>query len=343
MAKKFFVDRGFQKLAQGIRLVLDANEGLIGDQQKQVESLVKCERRFRNEICKYAKSEEVYLKFIDYVNNDLGNILSAQTYFREMSSSLKGLSVAIRTKNVKSLMSLNINYQFANFIVNNYDQALPGKSKQYFDELVETRRILIENNLPQVVNQAKIFYNKTPKSHHTLLDFIGICTYGLISGVDKYTGDYSTVWRSVGIGRMVGFLIEEYSKTFIRLYPSDRKILYRSNALRGRMGIDDIKVLAEVVNESFQKDIEAGRSSPKLPISMEHIESLLNSSGYTNANANLDKEDAKYGGIYDATECPDMNIEENLEKHDTMNHVYNAAQSLNLIEKKIIKLKGVDV
>src|SRR5690606_28295304 len=120
MSKKFIVDRELQKLACGIRVALESNQGLIGDQQDQVERLFKCEKRFRNEICKYSKSKDAYLRFIDHVNKELGNILSAQTYFRETSNKLRAISSAIRTKDTATLMDFDINYQMAKFLVDNY-------------------------------------------------------------------------------------------------------------------------------------------------------------------------------------------------------------------------------
>ena len=289
MARKRENDREFQKLAVRIKHVIEQNEGLIGDQQAQVEKLVELERKFRNEICKYSRAAEVYKEFTVFVGDKeggLGNILSAQSYFREKSIRFnKYISPALRNKDVPALMQFDINYQLIKYIVDNWgcvdcdsqgmlagedsfgnymedecptcDGAgtnLPSRAKKYYDELLEARRILIENNLPLAINRAKIFYNKTPKSHLNLLDLIDICVYGLIVGVDKYADDYKKVWCSVGIGRMVGFMIEEYSKSFIRMFPSDKKILYRANALKHRMKIENITDLTEAVNESFEKD-----------------------------------------------------------------------------------------
>ena len=144
--------------------------------------------------------------------------------------------------------------------------------------------------MPLAINRAKLFYKKTPRSHLTLLDFIDICTYGLISGVDKFVGDYTKVWRSVCIGRMVGYMIEEYSKTFLRMYPADKKILYRANALKYRMKIESIDDLTQVVNESFEKDKVEGKKVPKLPISEVHIRTLLNGCHYVSTDSKVGEE-----------------------------------------------------
>lgn len=381
MARKRENDREFQKLAVRIKHVIEQNEGLIGDQQAQVEKLVELERKFRNDICKYSRAAEIYAQFalfVDDKKNGLGNILSAQSYFREKSIKFnREISPALRNKDISALMQFDINYQLIKYIVDNWGcvdcggegtqvgedsygeymedecstcdgsgQNLPIRAQKYYEELLEARRILIENNLPLAINRAKIFYNKTPKSHLNLLDLIDICVYGLITGVDKYADDYKKVWCSVGIGRMVGYMIEEYSKSFIRMYPSDKKILYRANALRGRLKIEDIGELTEAVNESFEKDKAEGRSAPKLPISEIHIRTLMNSSNYISADAKSGESegdsDDDGGNIYDYTAHPES-VEDLVEKRDTMKKVKEGFTTLETIEKKIIRLKGVEL
>jgi len=348
MARKKINDRHFQKLAENIKYIIEDNEGLIGDQQAQVEKLVNLERKFRNDISKYSQAVRVYRNFISFINDKedgLGNILKSQSYFRESSKNFSSnISPAIRAKDPQALMKFDINYQLIKYISDNWEGDLPERSQRYYTEILETRNILIENNLPLAINRAKIFYSKTPKSHLGLLDLIDICVCGLIAGVDKYTGDYRKVWASVSIGRMVGFMIEEYSKSFINLYPKEKKILYRANALRHRMKIDNIKDLTDAVNESFLEDKEKGKRIPKLPITEIQITTLMNGSNYISVDSKLSEEgeDEEGVGIYDYTPHPDM-VEDIVEKKDAMEHVTNACTSLEVIERKVIRLKGVEL
>lgn len=345
MAKNRFTDREFQKLAERIKNAIDENEGLIGDQQAQIERLISLERKFRNDICKYGRAAEVYRLFVDKFSTDGDNILSAQSYFREKSTIFRRhISSAIREKDSGKLMEFDINYQFIQFVVDNWDGDLPERSQRYYNELTDARRILIENNLPLAINRAKIFYKKTPRSHLSLLDLIDICVYGLIAGVDKFVGEDYHKFAGVCIGRMVGFLIEEYSKSFIRLFPSDKKILYRANALKHRLNIDNIEELTEAVNESFEKDRAEGKGAPKEAVTEIQIRTLMNSSNYVSANATSnDGEDDEDGGcIYDYTASSET-VEEEVEKRDTISKVLEAVKDLEMIEKKIIRLKGVDL
>ncbi len=350
MARKRENDRDFQNLTAGIKQVIEKNKGLIGNQQAQVEKLLELERKFRNDICKYSRAVEIYSEFIYFVKGDpdgLGNILSAQSYFREKSTKFnRYISDAIKDKDPIALMEFDINYQFIKFIVDRWGGPIPERADKYYTELLEARRILIENNLPLAINRAKIFYHKTPKSHLNLLDLIDICVYGLIVGVDKYADDYKKVWCSVGIGRMVGFMIEEYSKSFIRMFPADKKILYRANSLKHRLKIENITELTKAVNESFRIDKEKGSAAPKLPITEIHVRTLLNSSNYISADAKAGEgegdAESDGGNIYDYTAHPDS-VEDDVEPREVLRQVIDASSDLEVIEKKIIRVKGVEL
>lgn len=336
-------DRDLQDLAISIKHVIKQNEGLIGDQQAQVEKLVSLERQFCNSLQRYSRTAEVYDLFINYICIDVDNILTSQSFFRERASVFRSsISPAIKNRDITSLMKFDINYKLVKFIVDNWGGKLPKLSNTYYEQLVETRRILIENNLPLAINRAKIFYNKTPRSHMNLLDLIDICVYGLIVGVDKHSGDYSKTWCSVSIGRMVGFMIEEYSKTFIRMFPADKKILYRANALKHRMKLEKIEDLTEAVNESFYKDKKEGKKVPKLPIEEIKIRTLMNGSGYISADNKITDDGEENMCIYDYTAHPDS-VEDQVEKKDMVEKVFEASNDLKNIERKIIKLKGVEL
>ena len=338
-------DREFQELAAQVNNAIIENDGLIGDQKAQVELLMELERKFQYHIQKYQQCVDIYDQFINFIVKENGNILSARPYFREKGDLFsKKMTDPFREGDAKALMKFHINFQLIDFIVQRWKGPLPERAKRYYEEFLEARRILIENNLPLAINRAKLFYRKTPKSHLTLLDLIDIATYGLISGIDKFVGDYSKVWRSVCIGRMVGYMIEEYSKTFLRMYPTDKKILYRANSLKFKLKIEDVIELTKAVNESFYKDKKEGKSTPKLPITEVHIRTLLNGSSYVSADTKSQKEDGEEGmNIYDFSPDEEPNAEEKLIHEDLMNHVYQAAKDFTILERKVIRLKGVEV
>jgi DNA-directed RNA polymerase specialized sigma subunit len=348
MGKKKFItsDRAFQKLAATVNNAIIKNDGLIGDQKAQVELVTSLERKFKFYIQKYKKCHNIYLKFIHFIIHENRNILSARPYFREIADEFSAkVTPAIRENNIQELMKFDINFQFINFIAKHWNGAFPSKAQRYYVEFLKARQILIENNIPLAINRAKLFYRKTPRSHLSLLDLIDICIAGLISGTDKYAGPYTKVWRSVCIGRMVGNMIEEYSKTFLRLYPTDKKILYRANSLRFRLKLENnITELTKAVNKSFEQDRIDGKKTPKLPISEVYLRNLLNGVGYISADSKTKSTEESEGiSIYDYTPHPQEDVEAQVIKKDLLNKVIRAAQDLEIIEKKIIMLKGVDL
>lgn len=340
---KIVIDKEFQELAIRVNNAIIENDGLIGDQKEQVELLYSLERKFQYHITRNRQCAGVYKKFVDFIVKHHGNMLSANPFFREKTNVFnKEIIPAIRNSDIETLMGFDINFQLINFIVNNWKGKLPKQADGYYRDVVRAREVLIENNLPLAINRAKLFFRKSSKSHLDLLDLIGICTYGLISGIDKYVGSYTKVWRSVCIGRMVGYMIDEQSKTFLRMYPTDKKILYRANSLKYRLKIEDIEELTKAVNESFYEDQDQGKKVPKLPIHEMHIRTLLNGSSYISTESNSGGDSEKDGNsMYDYTLDPTVDVEYDLVKKDTMNKIIKSADVLSVIEKKIIALKGV--
>lgn len=359
-SNKYGKNRDFQKLATGIKQVIVDNNGIhssIKDrdlhQKKQVEKLYKLEKSFRKRILYYQQALKLYQDFIDFIKNEKGNILTAQPYFRESGQVFrKKISNAIKKEDVKKLSKFDINAMMVSFIRDNWEGNFPSKIEDIYLELMDVRRQLIENNLPLAINEAKKFYRKTPKGRLTLLDFIDISTYGLVTGIDKFVGKYTTGWRGVCIGRMTGFMIEEYNKTFIRMYPSDKKILYRANALKYRMKIENMPELVKAVNESFAEDKKNGKASPKDQVTEHQLITLMNSSHYWSADTKPPttvktlpehQNEHMLQTIYELepTDIPDP--EESLIQKDLLGKIMIASRDLNVLEKKVIRLKGVDI
>lgn len=341
-------DRKFQELAAQVNQALIENDGLIGDQKAQVQLLLELERKFKYNIQKYQQTVKIYDKFVKMIIDENQNILTARPYFRHRSKFFnENISQNLKDRDAKALMKYDINFQLIDFIVKNWKGSLPERADRYYNEFLEARRILIENNLPLAINRAKLFYRKTPKSHLSLLDLIDICTYGLILGIDNYSGAYTKVWRSTCIGRMTNHMMEEYSRTFLRMYPSDKKILYRANSLKHRLKIETVEELTKVVNESFKKDAEEGKKNlPKLPISEVHIRTLLNGTSYISTQVKESDSDSgsESFSIYDYTSDKNQDsAEEALIKKDLFDKVIEATKELSVIERKIIKLKGVNL
>lgn len=333
-------DNSFYKLIEEINRTLAANEDGT-DQRQQVEALLAAEIEFKEIILKYRQSTEIYKRFIQRVRITNKNILSARPYFRETATTFsKKITPAIKEENIEKLKTFNINYQFIKFTRDNWLGPFPKKATKLFNNVHVARETLIENNMPLALNRAKLFYRKTPKSHLTLMDLIGICATGLTSGIDKWCGKYSPVFRSVCIGRMVGNMIDAYSETMLHFYPSDRRFLYKANAIRGRQGIDEVKELTKAVNNAFIEDAKLGKSMPKSQITVSQLHDLMNAASAVSADATTNEEGY---GVYHYTEDTEKDIETVMIEREMTAKMLSLSKNLPTLQKKILRLKGIKV
>jgi hypothetical protein len=125
------------------------------------------------------------------------------------------------------------------------------------------------------------------------------------------------------------------------MYPSDRKILYRANSLKYRLGIDNITELTKAVNLSFEEDKEQGKAIPHLPIDEIHIKTLLNGLSYCSIYSSDEEEDDE-NNMYDIA-SNDFDLEEDISNRQIYATVSVTMKDFNTLEKKIFKLKGIEL
>lgn len=331
-------DDSFKRLVSEITRALERNkDGSI--QQEQVEDLMDAERKFRLTVLQYRQATEIYKKFLQRVCITNKNILSARPYFRETAVTFsQKITPAIKTQDIETLKTFDINYQFIRFIRQSWLGPFPKRADQLFQRVHAARNKLIENNMPLAVNRAMLFFRKVPRSHLTLMDMIEICGMGLAAGVDKYCGKYSPVFRSVCIGRMVGNLIDSYSETMLHFYPSDKRILYKANSIRGRQGITDVVELTKAVNDSFAQDERDGKTVPKKNITVSELSALMSAASTVSADATVNDEGF---GVYHFTADDAPNAEETMIQRETMSQLLEATRGLSIMERKVLRLKGI--
>lgn len=331
-------DDSFYKLAGEVTRVLARNKDGT-TQEQQVEELLDAERKFKDTILKYRQATEIYKKFLQKICVTNKNILSARPYFRETATSFsKRITPAIKASCIEDLKKFDINYQFIKFIRLSWLGPFPKRAEQLFQRVHRAREILIENNMPLAINRAKLFYRKVPKSHLSLMDFIGICAMGLAAGIDKWCGKYTPVFRSVCIGRMVGNMIDSYSETMLHFYPSDKRILYKANSIRGRRGVEEITSLTNAVNKSFAEDELEGKSIPKKNINVSELSYLMSAASTVSADATVNDEGY---GVYHYTQDPNVDIEGEYIQKESTAQMLGLAKSLPLIQRKVLALKGI--
>ena len=333
-------DDSFYKLAGEVTRALEKNKD-GSTQKQQVEELLDAEKKFRETILKYRQSTEVYKKFLQKVCIQNKNILSARPYFRETAITFSGkITPAIKAGNTDELKQFDVNYQFIKFVKEHWLGPFPKRADELFARVHKARTILIENNMPLAINRAKLFYRKTPRSHLTLMDLIGICSMGLAAGIDKWCGSYTPVFRSVCIGRMVGNMIDSYSETMLHFYPSDKRILYKANSIRGRRGIDEIQDLAKAVNESFKEDEKEGKSIPKHEVTVGALSDLMSAASTVSADSTVNDEGY---GVYSYTQDQTVDIEGDYIQKETTIQMLALAQKLPILHRKVLRLKGIKI
>ena len=300
--KKVFEQYGneFYRLATEISYILAENKKDETDQREQIEELWLSEQLFKDEILKYKYSTQVYKKFINKIRYIDRNILYAKVYFRENSETFSAeVTPYLKSEDPEGLKKFKVNYNFLLFAKENWRGPLGAKAEKLFNRAERARRILGENNLPLIINVAKLFFRKVPRSSVSLMDMIAVASMGLTSAIDKYTGDkngeYSEVFRSVAMNRATGNLIKLYSETPLHFYPSDRKILYKANSIRGRQGIKDPTELAAAVNAAFLADSKAGMVVPKGQVTASQLQELLHAASLVSVELTAkDEEDGTY-------------------------------------------------
>jgi DNA-directed RNA polymerase specialized sigma subunit len=332
------------QFADGVALVLAKNKENGTTQRQEVEELLLAEKLFKDEICRYKYSTTVYRKFIQKIRHTDRNILYSKVYFRENGETFsKKITPCLKREDPESLKAFHINFNLIKFIKDNWRGVLGLKAEKLYKRVENARRILMENNIPLAVNAAKLFYRKVPKGQISLMDMIAVSAQGLSSAVDKYTGDkngnYSEVFRSVILGRATGNLIKLYSEISIHMYPSDRKILYKANSIRGRQGIHEPTELAAAINAAFLTDSQNGLAVPKNQVTPAEIQELLHAATLVSVECTLDEENYS---AYDYTPDDKDNAEESLIETETNQKVGKLITELPPIYRKILRLKGIN-
>lgn len=332
-------ERKYGKIPSGRQEYLDF-------QGKQVEKLVRLEKKFVRAIIKSPYGSSTYQKFVKYICDIRKNILDARPFFRERQTVFTAeISGSLKRRDYKNLQKFRINWQFVTFVLNSRHWAEESDVVKIAKEIKDIRTELIEMNLPLAISRARIFWSCTPKCHLNHMDLIQIACEGLMSGVDKFVLPFSSRFRAVCIGRIIGNFIEGVSETLIHFYPVDKRKIYRGNKASSRCVEKftdlDFEALAEKVNLGVEDSQHLTTSSEisglmcaSRCVSASDIDATKNSQT-TISNKNTD-------GIsrYAAPDScrPDMQVE-HLEAFGAIAKLF---PKMPLKEQKLIRLMGVD-
>lgn len=305
-------------------------------QRDRVNSLSALEVKFRKELIKDKNGDNAYNFFVSYILDEKKNTLVSRPYFREKKTVFaEKIFKAIKERDIKALQKEHVNYHFIALVTKKME--FGDKVMNLANQIMALRQDLVVMNLPLVINRARIFWSRTPKSHLSFMDLIQIGVEGLLSGVDKYCGEYSGVWCGVAIGRMVGDFIESYSATLLHFYPSDKRKIYRANKFMSRHmhGDYEIEDLAKEVGKAFNDKV-----------SKEDILGLMAASSVfsTDSSPANESDDAHVSGFVAKYAAPDSNRPDlQVEANEAQGLVNDAIKDLSLFDKKLLRLKGIDI
>jgi len=316
---------------------------LLKKQKKQIDELVRLENRFRRTLIAHKWGKGVYHDFIKLICEEKRNILAARPYFRERQTVFTArISKALKKRKIKSLHRFHFNYQFIVFVMNSRKWYPKSQMVLLFNEISRIRTEIIEMNLPLAISRARIFYNRTPKSQLSFMDLVQISCEGLMSAVDKFVPPFTKVFRSVAIGRMVGYFIEQYSETLIHFYPSDKRKIYRANkAIHKYADSVDYERLAAEVNTDMDG---AHCTNPSEIADLMAAASCISADSMVTVNADSDHNGepatdpvSRFSGPEDSR--PDLRIEEK----DARKKLSGILQHLTPFERKFLRLKGIEL
>jgi len=335
----------FRRFAEDLKSVI-AGGATDKTQKQQIDTLVRMETRFRRFLTSHPEGRAVYREFVDHITVQRKNILSARPYFRERQGVFSSkIAPALKAKAPSRLHGFRANYLFVAFAVSRYRGKRAAKVRKMADEIRAHRGGIIERNLPLAINRAKLFWGKVPHTSTTeYMDLVQTASEGLISAVDKFVPPYTTVFRSVAIGRMSGNMVEMYSDTTLHFYPSDRRELYRANITSYRKNMSDLPCVVEEMNKQ-RKEIweEAKKEKPETPepkyVTKDSMQSLLRAASPVSMDSRVGGEDAQT--MYSKVADPGPLQEEKVAEAQDKRALADALSCLTIFEVKVLRLKGV--
>jgi RNA polymerase sigma factor (sigma-70 family) len=313
-------------------------------QCEQIERLAAHEKDFRLTLVGSSVGEDVYGHFVSFIRDEKRNILMARPYFRERQDVFsEKISVALETRNVATITDYHVNYQFVSLVMRHARKTkieLPAGLLKIARSIEKSRHELVVMNLPLVIQRAKIFWGRTPKSHLSFMDLVQIGCEGLIAAVDKFVLPYSELFRSVAIGRMVGNFIEWYSDTLLHFFPSDRRKIYRANKVRAKAPNEalDFDELAAAVNEP-DKD----GNLPKDMTDSDEIADLVAAASAVSADVRVPGEPDVPSSVARYEAPPECRPDVQVEAAEASAKLMAAVETLPLLDRKLLRLKGIAV
>jgi DNA-directed RNA polymerase sigma subunit (sigma70/sigma32) len=301
------------------------------DLMKELTTLMYLEEFFRETLANKKKGIRVYKDFIKYIREVEKNMLAASIYFREreLTFSKKILS-AIRNNDAEALSKFKINFKFIQWAIEKSNIPYKKRMGVIFKECKNTRKKIIEQNMPLIINISRLFQIKIKKFSIDSIEFIQTGAEGYISAVDKFVPQGDTnrdkdYFKSMSIGWMSAKLMADFSEGMLKLSVKEKRVLYRANIAIYRHGMRTIGEVLDFVKQAYP---------------MTDVDSLqkIIATGGDLAPLNSTEERQSYADAFFHQQ--EETMEHQLIDREKHSRLREALSKLSVIERKIVRLKG---
>ncbi len=342
-------DEGYRIFADRLTQTIERHKyfgaDLLSRQRDQFVELIRLERQFREGLVGTEEGVEVYNAFVTKVCDE--NILTSRPYFRERQEICIGpITRALKQRFVQDLYQYNVNHNFVAFALKCRTWT-PGHPLVAVAKAInKLRQEIVSLNMPLAISQARVFWVKAPlrtqDQRFSFMDFVQVAADGLLSAVDKFVlpPEVETnhlaikVWRAVAIGRMRGNFIEMFSETSVHFFPGDKRKMYRANKhLRDFQGPLDYDILAQLVNRDLGPDGPQTNGAELADLMGAAANSVV---------GETEQDESYENPLQKAQASPEWRPDVRAEQNEMRNALFDNIEKLDVLEQKILRLKGIE-
>lgn len=295
------------------------------DQEQLLNDLFESEDKFRQILIDSSCGIEIYEEFIRFIKEDKRNILSSRIFFRERQKTFtEQMSECFKQPNPLKLQNFRINYEFVKWVLRDYKGPKKKQLVQLYDQMSEIRNILMHRDVFLALNRAKIFSSRAPNWRLDHMDIVQDACEGYLVAVDKFVPPYTTVFRSVAIGRMTLLMLTDHNATMVKFSPTESRILYRAKNARYKEKLEKDADVLEYVRESYPK------------VTPEQLARIEAASGVSSLDESVD---GSMTSFIDLMIDETIDIIEGVEVSEHSEKLRDVFRKLTIFEQKMIRLK----
>lgn len=297
------------------------------------------EQLFSKKLQSTAPGRKVYMAFIQKISKSQGGIKVAKSYFRARQDSyLDTVNRAIREVQPKLMYAVPINYRFCLFAIQTLESVKDEQDEKrlqfvaslekLFLEIKVLREEIINKHLYLSLHKAKVHKKSWAGGASEFEDLIQLANEALVVAVDKFVMDEdSSSFHGMAIGRIVSNLITNGSQT--------------SSATVGEHAKKKLYQIRKMIQK--HPNLQNREVAEALNIAEEEVNDLLASTSYKSLDDKLsDDSETRY---IDTFVAPTTNTDgfEAVEDQEVKDVLHESFSVLSLIEKKVLRLKGIKI